>query len=172
MSCALTQGFSIDCREGMGGLKELYVIELNNVSGITAASGVITTIAKQTGKRFWKYQQLAQTAQATEEITGSDENGTIYYAQSIEIFLNKMQASLRNEVSFLAKNRCIIVTVDRNGKAFLYGQTLGLTVNTGTGGSGRAYGDRNGYGLTFAGAEPEPAQEVQASVIATLETPG
>lgn len=172
MACALTQGFTIDCREGMGGLKELYIMELNNVSGITASSGVITAITKASGKRFWKYQQLAQTAQATEEITGSDENGTVFYAQSIEIFLNKMQASVRNEVKLLAKNRIVIVTVDRNGKAFLYGETLGLTLNTGTGSSGRANGDRNGYGLTFTGAEPDPAQEVDSSIITTLETPG
>ena len=172
MACALTQGFSIDCREGMGGLKELYIIELNNVSGITQASGVVTAITKQTGKRFWKYQQLAQTAQATEDITGSDENGTVFYAQSIEAFLNKMQASVRNEVYLLAQNRLVIVTVDRNGKSFLYGKTLGLTLNTGQGSSGKAYGDRNGYGLTFTGAEKEPAPEVDSSVIATLETAG
>lgn len=155
----------------MGGLKELYVIEFNNVTGITSASGTITAIAKASGKRFWKYQQLAQTAQATEEITGSDENGTVFYNQSIEVFLNKMQASVRNEVKLLAANRCIIITVDRNGKSFLYGETLGLTVNTGQGSSGRAYGDRNGYALTFSGAEPEPAKEVDSSLIASLETP-
>jgi hypothetical protein len=172
MSCALTAGYTLDCRDSMGGLKEIYLIELSGITSFAEASGVVTGITKASGKKFHKFEQLPQTAQATEEITGSDENGTIFYAQTIELFLNKMQASIRNQVKLLGQNRLVAVTVDRNGKAFMYGAVLGLALNSGSGTSGKAYGDRNGYGLTLTGAEREPAFEVNAATLATLTTPG
>lgn len=155
----------------MGGLKELYIIPFNDVSSYAEASGVVTGITKVSTKRFYKFQQLAQTAQAIETIQGSDENGTVFYEQSVELFLNKMQASVRNMVKVLAASRCIVITADRNGKYFMYGATLGLTAAEGEGNSGKANGDRNGYGLFLRGAEPEPCFEVSSSLISSLETP-
>lgn len=176
MACAISSGYTIDCRDAMGGLKEIYIANYNDInqnalsSGVV--SGVVTGITKASGKQFYKFQQLAQTSAATETITGSDENGTVFFAQSVEMFLLKMQAATRNQVLLLAQGRVIVVTVDRNGKSFLYGRELGLTLNTGDGNSGKAFGDRNGYVLTLTGAEREPAPEVNAATVAALETPG
>jgi hypothetical protein len=172
MPCALTQGYNNDCREGIGGLKEVYIIELGNVSAITEVSGVVTSITKSTGKRFWKYALVRETSNATETITGSEPNGTLYYAQQVQIILNKKTASVRNEVMLLAKNNLIIVGVENTGKAFLYGKVNGLQLNAGTSDSGTAWADRNGYTLPFTGNEKELAPEVETSVLATLETPG
>lgn len=176
MACAITAGFTIDCRDGMGGLKEIYIANYNDIDQNSLAtgvvSGVVTGITKLSGKKFYKFQQLAQTASATETITGSDENGTTFFAQSIEMFLPKMQAAVRNQVLLLATGRVIVVTVDRNGKSFLYGLSMGLTSTTGTGNSGKAFGDQNGYVVTLTGAEPQLAPEVSAAVVAALETAG
>lgn len=176
MACAITSGYTIDCRDAMGGLKEIYIANYNDIDQNALAtgvvSGVVTGITKLSGKKFYKFQQLAQTASASETITGSDENGTVFFGQSIEMFLLKMQAATRNQVLLLAQGRVIVVTVDRNGTAFLYGRELGLTLNTGTGESGKAFGDRNGYVLTLTGAEKENAPTVSSTVVAALETAG
>jgi hypothetical protein len=177
MPCAITSGYTIDCRDAMGGLKEIYIANYNDINTTALAasgvvSGVVTGITKLTGKKFYKFQQLAQASQASETITGSDENGSVFFAQSVEMFLLKMQAATRNQVLLLAQGRVIVVTVDRNGKSFLYGLEIGLTLNTGDGNSGKAFGDRNGYVLTFTGAEREPAPEVNAATVAALETAG
>lgn len=171
-SCVLTQGFNLDCRDGIGGMKEVYIIEQANVSAITESSGVVTAITKTTGKRFWKYSLVRETSNATETITGNEQNGTIYYDQVVQIILNKRQASVRNEVMLLARNFLMIVGVENSGKAFLYGREQGLQLLTGTSETGVAWGDRNGYTLPFAGKEKELAPEVLEAVLATLETPG
>ena len=150
----------------------MYLIPLNDVNSYATASGVVTGITKATGKKFYKFQQLQGTANATDVPTGSDENGTIFYAQSITLFFPKLQASTRNLVKVLGANRCIAVVIDRNGTGTMYGAELGLSTNTGEGGTGTAFGDRNGYSVTLSGAEREPAFEVNSSVIAALETPG
>jgi len=177
MACALTQGYNLDCREGIGGIKEVYIIELANISSMVESSGVITAITKVTGKRFWKYSLVRETSNATETITGNQQNGTLFYAQQVQIILNKRQASVRNEVMLLAKNNLIMIVVENsipnvNNKAWLFGKTQGLILASGTSETGTAWGDRNGYTLPFAGNEPELAPEVLYSLLAALETPG
>lgn len=172
MACALTQGYNLDCRDSVGGVKEIYLMELSNASTVTEANGVVTAITKATGKRFWKYNLQRNTASATETITGSKENGTVFFAQEVKMILNKLQASVRNEIKLLAQNRLIAVVVDRNGTNWLYGREGGLTLDAGTATMGTASGDRNGYDLTFSGDEDEPAPTVDSTTLATLETPG
>jgi hypothetical protein len=178
MACVLTQGYNLDCREGIGGLKEVYIIELANVSAITEVSGVVTAITKASGKRFWKYSLVRETSNGTETITANEQNGTLFFAQQVQIILNKRQASVRNEVMLLAKNNLIIIGVENQlnssgqNRAFLYGKTQGLQLNAGTAETGTAWGDRNGYTLPFAGNEPELAPEVTYALLAALETPG
>lgn len=172
MACALTQGYVLDCREGIGGIKEVYVIETLGVDVITEVSGVVTAITKKAGKRFWKYMLPRDTSNTTEAINGNEQNGTLFYAQTVNIVLNKRQTSVRNEVMLLAKNNLTVVVVENSNKAWLFGRSQGLTLTTGTSDSGTAWGDRNGYTLPFVGNEIELAPEVLNSVIATLETPG
>lgn len=172
MACALTQGYNLDCREGIGGLKEVYIIELANVTTITESSGTVTGITKATGKRFWKYALVRETSNAVENITANEQNGTLFYSQTVTIILNKRQASVRNEVMLLAKNNLIIVGVENSGRAFLYGREQGLILGSGTAETGTAWADRNGYTLPFAGNEEELAPEVDAATVLTLETPG
>lgn len=172
MSCALTQGYEIGCREGVGGIKEVYITELANVTAMTDTSGVITSLTKAVGQRFWKYNLVRETSNATETINGNEQNGTIYYSQNVQMVLNKRQASVRNEVMRLAKNNLIMIVVENSGRAFLYGKEHGLILAQGESGTGTAWADRNGYTLPFAGNEEELAPEVQLSIVETLETPG
>lgn len=171
MACALTQGYSLDCKDSAGGVKAVWIANYSNVSGVTASAGVITAISKANNGRFWKYEQYRGTAEAFEDITGSPENGTVFYAQTVNISMRKMQASIRNEIKLLAAALTVMVVQDKNDKYWYYGETHGMDLNSGKIATGKALGDKNGYDLTFTGEEPSPAQEVDSSVIAGLTTP-
>ena len=67
MACALTQGYSIGCRDSVGGIKSVYLIEFDNVSGITQSAGTATVIAKANNGRFWKYNLQKATSEWMEE---------------------------------------------------------------------------------------------------------
>jgi hypothetical protein len=43
------------------------------------------------------------------------------------------------------------------------GEEYGVQLLTGTGGTGTAFSDRNGYALTFTGVEPNPSAFISAS---------
>lgn len=170
--CALTQDYSFGCDVGVGGTKECYLIELENITSFTESSGTLTAITKATGKVFRKYQLVLETANFEEDITGNRANGTLFYAQKGTIILNKQQVAVRNEIMLLAKNRLVIVIKDNNTTYRLFGREYGLMLQTGTATTGTAWGDRNGYTLNFTGSELELAPFVQDTVIATLQTPG
>ena len=172
MACALTQGYLQDCRDGFGGVKSVYVMEIGNATTITEALGVVTGITKVATKKFFKYSLVAHTAEGEEALTASRENGTIMNKQTVKFPINKMTTAVRNELLLLAANRLLIVIVDENGKGWLYGREYGMMIETVSAKTGKALGDRNGYELQFGSDEKTLAPEVDAATIATLETAG
>lgn len=170
MACALTSDYSFGCDTGVGGVKECYIIELENISSYTESSGTLTAITKVSGKVFRKYALVLETASFEEDVTGNRQNGTLFYGQKGTIIINKQNVAVRNEILLLAKNRCVVVVKDNNDSWVLYGREYGLMLQTGTATSGTAWGDRNGYTLNFTGAEKELAPFVSTPAAATLQT--
>lgn len=172
MSCALTQGYALDCRDSLGGTDEAYFAEFDNITTMTETAGVITAITKATGKRFWKYKFPKETAHYKETFSGNEQNGTAFWNQEFSAVLNKMQTATRNELILLGKNRLFIVVKDANGKFWLMGRTGAALMNGGENGTGSGRADRNGYNPSFTAMEKDPAIEIEATVAAALETPG
>ena len=171
MACALTQGYTLDCADSVGGIKKIYVTELANKSTLTAASGVITAFTLSTGKQFWTYELQKETSNLVENITRNEANGTTFYEQVLQFTIRKMAASLRNEIKLLAQNRVMIIVLDRNGKYWLVGESNGAEMTNSTGATGTAFGDFNGYTLNFRALEEAPMQEVTSGLISTLTSP-
>jgi hypothetical protein len=72
----------------------------------------------------------------------------------------------------LAQNTLVAVVKDNNGKYWYLGKQRGLDLTGGSAGTGTADGDRSGYTLTFTGAEPALAPEVNSTVAGQLTTAG
>jgi hypothetical protein len=172
MACALTQGYTLDCKDSLGGITEVYFMAKQDVASYTVSGGVMTALTKDSGKRFYKYELVKATSGVVENINASVENGTIFYQQELTIVLNKLQANTRNEILLLAKNLLVAVAKDNNGKYWYFGLTRGLDITAGSSATGTAEGDRSGYTLTFTGKEPELAPEVNSTVAGQLETAG
>ena len=101
-------------------------------------------------------------ASVTETITGSTENGTIFYAPSVNIIFNKLTKEDQNQIRLLGQTK-VRLLVELNQKLstghdaiLCVGWENGLDLNTGTEETGVAFGDRNGYNLTFTGMESRP----------------
>ena len=98
----------------------------------------------------------------TDTIVGSRENGTIYYTPTVNIVLNKLTKEDQNEIKLLGATKVRIFAqlneqLTNGHDVFIaLGMTNGMELNAGTMDSGAAFGDRNGYTLTFDGMEPLP----------------
>ena len=170
--CSLTSGYVIGCRDSIGGIEAVYIAEANNVT-LVDVSGTITGITKATGKRYFKFEvPTKSTATATSEGTGSTENGTLFYDQTVELPINKRDATTRNIVTTLAKNKLSIITKDKDGVYRAYGKANGMYLDSTGGMTGAAAGDKNGYTLKFSGTEMDDFFVVSNAVGLVLETAG
>jgi hypothetical protein len=172
-TCDITSGFTLGCRDNVGGITNLYILSGSITTVTDVSDGLIGGI---TGSgEFFKYELFRQTSDFTEAITATPENGTVYYEQTANAVFFKLQSSTRNQIKVLAQNPNLKVivqtnngTVDGIGQYWLLGQERGMQLLSGTGASGTAFGDLNGYNLTFTGQEPNPASEISGSLSGAL----
>jgi hypothetical protein len=178
MPCAITSGYTIDCRENVGGIQAIWLISNANLydasgnSRVTDSSGTVTAMTKATGTRFYKFEVPRGTAVASTNMTGSLENGTIFFTHELTFPINSRTATVRNIITTLAKNRLTFVTLEMDGVYRMYGKGYGLFMDSTTNSSGTAPGDRNGAELKFSSMEIEDFLVVSSSVAANLEVAG
>ena len=172
MSCEITSGFALGCRDNTGGIKNLYILS-GSITSTTGTEGLITAI---TGSgTFYKFELFRQTSNYSETISSTPENGTVFYEQSVTAVFFKLQSATRNKVKVLAQNPDLKIVVETNngasdgvGQFFLVGEDTGAQLINGTSATGTAFGDLNGYTLTFTSQEPEPASEIDGFANAIL----
>ena len=167
-TCDITSGFTLGCRDNTGGIRNLYILSGSIDTVGTASEGLINAISGS--GTFYKFELFRQTSDYSEAITSTPENGTVFYEQTLNAVFFKLQSSTRNQVRVLSLNPDLKIVVETNngaddavGKFFLLGQENGMQLLSGTGQTGTAFGDLNGYNLTFTGQEPVPAQEISGS---------
>ncbi len=168
MACTLIEGISLDCRQGAGGIKKLYLTEFANVSSITSSSGSVTAITMSAGKKFWTVEVELEDAQFDENATVSIENGTTFYEQTLTFSVYKMTAKNRNIVRLLTQNRLMVIVQDADDVYHLAGETRAMHLTASASTTGKASGDKNGYNITLTGKEPLPANKVSSGIIAGL----
>ena len=172
-TCDITSGFTLGCRDNTGGIANLYILSGSITSVTDASEGLISGI---TGSgEFYKFELFRQTSDFTEAITSTPENGTVFYEQTLNAVFFKLQSATRNQVKVLAQNPNLKVIVETNngtvdgvGRYWLLGEDRGMQLLSGTGATGTAFGDLNGYSLTFTGQEPNPASEISGSLTDAL----
>ncbi len=168
MACiALTKGRGLDCSRISGGIKNIYFGVYDQftapitTTGIVEASGEITDI-EMASNVLYRYTTPLGVASLSETITGSRENGTIFYAPTVTVILNRLTKEDQNQIKLLGQTKVVIFAelnaTLANGHNVIVGLgiTNGMELNAGTIDSGAAFGDRNGYTLTFDGLEPKP----------------
>ena len=172
-TCDITSGFTLGCRDNTGGIANLYILSGSITSVTDASEGLIETISGS--GEFFKFELFRQTSDFTEAITSTPENGTVFYEQTLNAVFFKLQSSTRNQVKVLAQNPNLKVVVETNngtvdgvGRYWLLGEENGMQLLSGTGATGTAFGDLNGYSLTFTGQEPNPASEISGSLAGAL----
>lgn len=170
MSCTLTSNYTLPCRDSVGGVSKLYVIELGNTT-FSMTSNVATTTVNATGKKFWEYELIRETAYFTQTINDNTQNQTTYVTQELEITLPKLSTTLRDEIEKMGQVRLVFVIVDRNGKMWIMGKNNGCERNGGTASTGTAFGDLNGYKIKFMTMEANQAYEY-TGLVSTLTTAG
>lgn len=170
MSCSITSGITLSCKDSQGGIDYLYISDLPTYDTITVdAEGIVTSLdasGTPVAITFYKYEVPKQSSSFTETINADNTAQTVFYQQDALMVFTKMEAAKRDQIKLLAQNPSLLVVVkDGNGKFWSVGITRGAELSAGTTSTGTAYGDRNGGEITLTGLEPNPSYEVAAAFV-------
>lgn len=173
MSCTdLTADYTLGCREGMGGVHYVIAIQKEHVEDIIESSGEVTAITIANGERGWKIEQEEELAMFEHNPIGSRSNGTFRVEESLNLVVNENSKEVRNFINTLSQHRLIFVVAENNGRFSLAGKERGLMLEGGTGSTGTAKEDRNGYEtLPFVGKEKLLPPVVDSTIIEGLLVP-
>jgi hypothetical protein len=167
MACTLiSAGRGLDCSRTSGGIKNVYFAVFDQVASYTldaAATHRVITDLDFGSNSLYKYAMPLGVANFTETITGSRENGTIYYTPVINVIFNRLTKEDQRQILLLGQTKLIVfaelnaeLVADGHNVIVALGITNGMELNAGTIDSGSAWADRGGYSLTFDGMESNP----------------
>ena len=166
MACNLTQGFTLDCKDAVGGIKSIHLIDFAS-TGFTVSGGEVTATTVASGS-VYTYELPKGVGSMTTTTNVSQENGTVFNQTDIVARLRKLSTTKRNELKLLAQNRVFCIVKDNNDNYWLAGNEYGCDITSMTAESGTAMGDVQGYNFTLSAIETESPYIVQAAVITDL----
>jgi hypothetical protein len=171
MACLLANGRGLECRESIGGIRNIYFVNNNDMGAYTIdADGELDDLGATS--TAYQYALNPQGSDFDEAITVSEENGTVFYEQTINLMLPNLSKNALRDLKILAQGRFQIFIEDNNiddatgfGDLYLAGAYNGVTVTGGNVGRGKAFGDMSGYNLTLVGREQRAALTVAPSSV-------
>lgn len=174
MSCDLSSGRTLGCRDSIGGIRNVYFVSNGDMGAYTFTANeeldaITSTVAAK------KYELDNQSSTFDEVINVSEENGTVFYEQTIVLNFRNLTTADIKELKVIGQGRFQMFVEDNNlsdetttvnGRVYLVGAINGATLTAGNIGRGQSYGDQNGFSLTFTARESRAAYVLEASATA------
>jgi hypothetical protein len=174
MSCLIANGRIEQCKDSISGIQALYLVNFGSydpdpstlggdvvydtavgfedqITGIT-----LSPIAPAVTAFVYKYELKGQNGFNT-TVNTSRDNGTTFFTQTITAELKRQDPVFHKQFKILAYGRPHVIVRTNGNQFFLAGLYRGCDATAGSIESGIAYGDFNGYKLTFEAMEEKPA---------------
>ena len=173
MSCAKTfSGLAKDCLPNVGGIKAAWIANHADVSALTVADGKVSAItmvqpASGTAPKFKKYYFRPSTSNFESTLNTSEENGPQDVSTLINLVFGRMETTKRIEVEAMSLGELALIVLDANDVYWYFGFDNPVFASAGTGSTGAARSDRNGYSVTLQDNAKSWPYEILASAITT-----
>ena len=181
MACTnLTKGRGLDCNRVSGGVKYIYFSVYDEIASYAydaVDKSSIDTIDFG-GNTIYRYTVPRGSTTIQDAITGNTDAGTIFYTPTVNMVLNRLTHQDQQEIKLLGQTQVRIFAqlnsqlANGHDVIVALGMSNGMSLNAGTADSGAAFGDRNGYTLTFDGLEAEPFAMLEDYTTAPFDNTG
>ena len=174
MACDIGLGRAVKCKDQVGGLKNAYIINYDDVTSYTydvTDTDVVATFVGGGTINAYKYE-LKGVSTLSEVFNSSRETGTSSVESTLLLSLKTQSAVDHKEIKLLTYGRPRIVVEDHNGNFKLMGLEHGAEVTTANANSGAAMNDGSGYEITLVATEKIYANFIDATDEAGLTTAG
>ena len=166
MPCSQTlAGLAKDCTSNIGGIKNAYIANVDDVDTITETTNKITAITMVSTKKFKQYAFRKGTGSVTSTLNVDPTTGVNFVQTDIVLQFSKMETPKRIELAALSQAELAVIIEDMNGTFWYYGRKEGVTASAGTGQTGTARTDGNYYQITLQDNDETWPLEVDADVI-------
>jgi hypothetical protein len=168
MSCDILKGRERPCKNKLGGLKTLYLMNFVDPSfAVAGETGIVTGVLVTESFKFDLEGDLNNFESASES---SRDNGTTFWTTTLNVTLKGIDSVTSGEFNKLVQGYPIAVVLDRNGMHHVIGIDDGIDFQI-TEQTGSAKGDLNGYVLVgTATTKYAPAKLISTQLTAFLET--
>ncbi len=165
MSCDITKGRLEPCKDSIGGLKNIYVV--NYDEGLFEDAVITDSELTAITDLYDAFKFELRGENSYEEAGQTDRQaGTTFYETTATLVLKKQDKATQNELKLLAIGRPHIIFEDYNGNKRLFGLENGGEVAV-TPVSGANMEDLNGYNLEVTFRERDMAPFVDPTLIGT-----
>ena len=160
MACELSIGFTLDCKDGIGGIKKIVLCDTVQSFEFEVGTEVVSVINAANINDLYTYELPTQTGSFEETINFNRDNGTVFYTQTVNVMLHKLSAAKRLELQTVATARVVVFVEDTNSNWWAVGYEYGADLSTATAATGTTLGDGNGYTLAFVHESPKRAYKL------------
>lgn len=181
MACLISHGRTEQCKDSISGIQAIYFINFGDFNPDPVAGGGDVTYDATVGYEdqitaiggsiasIYKFELKGQNGFDT-TVNTSRDNGTTFFTQTLTVQLKRQDPVFHKQFKILAYGRPHIVVRTNGNQFFLAGLYRGCDATAGSVNSGVAYGDFNGYQLTFEAMEEKPANFLDCATEADLLT--
>lgn len=164
--CITLAGIVKDCDANMGGVAEVMLACRQDIT-ITVENNIVTAIEAAAGT-FHSYQFRKQTSSMTVTDTVDQAAGTMYFETALALQFSRMETAKSVEMTAIAQSDLVALVKDNNGIWWFLGDEHSLNLTEGTGQTGTAFADLNGYNKTLTTQGTHYPYEVSPAAIPAL----
>jgi hypothetical protein len=181
MACLISHGRTEQCKDSISGIQAIYFINFGDFNPDPVAGGGDVTYDTTVGyedqitaiggsiANIYKFELKGQNGFDT-TVNTSRDNGTTFFTQTLTVQLKRQDPVFHKQFKILAYGRPHIVVRTNGNQFFLAGLYRGCDATAGSVNTGVAYGDFNGYQLTFEAMEEKPANFLDCATEGDLVT--
>ena len=181
MPCFIANGRTEQCKDSISGIQALYLVNFGDFDPDPSTLGGDVTYDTTVGfedqitaiggtiNSLYKYELKGNNGFNT-TVNTSRENGTTFFTQTITCELKRQDPVFHKQFKILAYGRPHVIVRTNGNQFFIAGLYRGCDATSGSIESGVAYGDFNGYKLTFEAMEEKPANFLDCASEADLLT--
>ena len=165
MACNISAGIALDCIDSIGGIKKAWIgtnVVITSIASVSGTPGLLTDVTG-TGT-VYEFELPKDTSSFVENFNIAPTAGTAFWSQELTLVFHRLEASKRDQLLLLARNRDMkVIFQDSNDKYWLMGKDRGAQISAGSGNTGTAVADANQYSITLTAQEPDMAYELNGT---------
>ena len=164
MSCEALQSIQKNCSNNIGGIKNVWVNQQDEISGVTVSAGAWIVSSITVGDPCVPFAINRNTGNYTEDTAVDLINGSTFVTQTITLMFNRRDKDKSEAINVLGSGQQYLAVFiqDANDK-YWYFENVQLTA-TGEG-SGTARADGSKYSITLLAESEHLAYEVLHTLI-------